>query len=417
MKAIDQFRAMLAQRHNVRAHFWQSLANYTQQIGAMILGVVLARLLSPDDFGIVAFCTATVSLVMLPANWSLTMSVVAEGTRDPLLVGDAWHLAKKTTFARLALLGAGCYWLQLYHGGLFAAVGLVCGLPLAVSEYVAVMRAALEATHQFKINFYDALLILAGTALVAIPAAIAGAGVWSLVFPAIPLYCLQFLLFRHCSGIRQPASSNRQRAGTTTMLWISSISEQALLRVDKFFLGQLSNDVQVGNYNRAYNYAPFGVRFLNSLVTNPTVTALNRASDTAARKRLLGRVTLLLLVAGLANFAVWWWLADPLVPWIFGPQWREAIPVFRAFAPLSLVIAFAYLPTTVFLARKGYSELGIIRAFALLLFCLGAFLAGPNFDAKTAAWLLQGVLVFQGLALCVILIVRRRLKHHPSKTT
>lgn len=407
---------MLAERHNVRAHFWQSLANYTQQIGAMALGIILARLLSPNDFGTFAFCTATVSLVMLPANWSLTLSVVAEGANEPSLIGDAWRLAEKTTLARLVLLGAGCYWLNSSHGWSFAMIGLICGLPLAISEYIAVMRAALEATHQFKINFYDAILTLGVTALVGIPAAIAGSGVWSLVLPAIPLYCLQFLLFRHYSKIAtRPASSQRRHMKTAGMLWVASLSEQALLRIDKFFVGQFTGEIQVGNYNRAYNYAPFGVRILNSLVTNPTITALNRAPNAKAKMRLLGRMSLLLLVAGAANFAVLWWFSDPLVPWVFGPQWREAIPVFKAFAPLSLVIAMAYLPTTVLLARRGYLELGITRALALVLFCVGAFVAGSRFDATMAAWLFQAALVLQGCTLCIILVFQARQKQRPRE--
>ena len=389
---------MLATRHNVRAHFWQSLANYTQQFGGIALGIILARLLTPSDFGTIAFASAFVALVLLPANWSLAQQVVAEGNRNPLIIGDAWHFSRFVTLARFGLLVAACAWLWIDRGSTFSLIGFVCGLPMALAEPVAVMRASLESAHDFKPNAMDAVLTVVVTATLSVPLALAGTGVWALALPAIPLFFLQFALFKKWSKLRNPPRSNKRRFQSAASLYLASTSELALTRLDKVFLGQFSDTTQVGNYNRAYNYAPISVRAMNSLVTNPTVSALARLDNSQKQLRLLLKSGALLVLGGLINFILWWWFSDPLVPWIFGEQWREAIPVFQAFAPLSLVISAAYLPTTLLIARRQYSVLAAIRMGTIFVFAGIALWLGSKLSAERMAYLLQLTLLVQATA-------------------
>src|SRR5437868_12267557 len=84
----------LSVRHTLRSHIWQSLANYTQQGFGLVFGVVLARLLTPADFGAYGFALATVFLALLPAMWSLTPTLLADSGRTPglhhLAAGFGW---------------------------------------------------------------------------------------------------------------------------------------------------------------------------------------------------------------------------------------------------------------------------------------------------------------------------------------
>ena len=73
----------------MRAHFWQTLANYTQHIGGIALGVVLARILQPSDFGKFAFAQSVVLLAQLPASWNIAQVLLATRCQDKKLVLSA----------------------------------------------------------------------------------------------------------------------------------------------------------------------------------------------------------------------------------------------------------------------------------------------------------------------------------------
>ena len=134
------------------------------------------------------------------------------------------------------------------------------------------------------------------------------------------------------------------------------------------------------------------------------MAALTRTPDQRARRGLITKASLLLLVAGLANFVLWWFFSKPLVPWLFGPQWVNAIPVFEAMAPLSLAMSIAYLPTTLALANRAYGTLAAVRLVALAVFVVCALLLAPRMTPVTMAWLFQLTLIGQGLVLSLAMV-------------
>lgn len=410
---IRGFRHLLATHHNLRAHFWQTLANNLQQGFGMVFGIILARLLSPSDFGHFAFATATIGLFLLPGGWSLAPQIVAEGGsgNSHQIVSDSIRAAYKITIFRVILLIVGSAWLFWQEGVLIAEIALFCGFPMAMAEFVAIQRASLEARGNFKPNVWDAVLTMIISMGISIPAALLGAGAWALALPALPLFFCQLLLFQKLSGIKlRPFSppSGRSYFSSGLALWISFICEQVMGRADKFFLGKYCLPDVLGNYNRAYNYSPLSARIFNSLLANPTVTALARASHQKARMQLVLRSGVLLAIAGIVNFVLLWFFADPLVPFLFGPQWREAIPVFQAMAPLGLAISFSHLPITFLLAQRRYVTLAIARICVVSSFIIACILRMDHLNAVFMAWLVQIMLFIQG----VILFALAFCHHH-----
>jgi PST family polysaccharide transporter len=404
---LSRLRDVLARRHNVRAHFWQTAANYFQQATGLVLGILLARLLTPEIFGEFAYIAAVVGLFLLPASWSLSPQIVAESRSHPLIVSDALWLSRKVLFWRMIAATLACVYIGWTAGSKGACVALIISIPLVAGETLAVLRALLEGHGQFKVNFLDSLLTAGLTATIALPAAWFGAGIWSLALPAVPLFLAQAWLFvwhTGCHPFRPTAPrSSRSYFKSGSALWISGICEGALLRLDKFLLGKFSTFESLGDYNRASNYAPLGARILNSLLTNPAVAALTHASGPEARRALIIKSGAMLLIGSFVNFAIFWWFSDPLVTWIFGPQWESAIPVFEAMATLSVAISIGYLPTAVAIAKRAYSHMAIVRAVTLVAFLAAALMLGSRMTAVSMAWLLQLTLVVQGLLLSLTL--------------
>lgn len=397
---------MLARRHIFRAHFWQTSSNYVQQASGLLLSILLARLLTPADFGQFAYAAAVLGLFILPASWSLAPQVVAEIRTNPEIVSDAIHYVRLLLPARIFLSFAACCFL-LFTGSISqAGIALLLAVPIAGQDFLTVLRATTEGRGEFKLNFWDSLVAGSIAGCISLPAAYFGCGAWAIVAPAIPLFLVQWVLFTRITGIgfrpTVPLSS-RSYFKAATSLWLAGCSDTALNRSDKFLLGRFSTMEALGDYNRAFNFTPLAARALSSLITNPTVASLTRTHDGLARRKLLLKSGALLAFGGVANFIVWWFFSDPLVPMIFGEQWATAIPVFQAMAPLSLAMSIAYLPATSAVADRAYTALAVVRSVTFVAFIGTVIGFSSQMSAVAMAWLFQAALVAQGI---MILIAR-----------
>ena len=413
---ISKFRAYLARRHNVRAHFWQSLANYSQQGFGLVLGVVLSRLLNPEDFGTFAYINAVVGLCLFPISWSLAGQIVPENHKNPFISSDALYLAWRILPLKFIFAFSVACFFGITRGLEFFIIALLVSTPLVLSDFTSIPRALLEAQGRFEINFLDSLLTFVMIAFPGVLLAYYGGGVWALVAPALPLTVFQIIIFSKFAKISlhsPQTSSGKSYWKSIAALWFYGAGDQVLSRADKFFLGKSSSLAEVGDYNRALNYGPISSRLLSSLVSNPTVAALSKGQDKASKQRLIVKSGSLLVIGGGLNFFVLFWFSEDLVPLIFGDQWRNAIPVFEAFAPMSLVLAVVNLPIAIALSKQRYVEVGISRFASVLIFMLVCLTFQKHINSVTMAILLQCAILIQ-LPILWITWQLRRSKYYPT---
>jgi O-antigen/teichoic acid export membrane protein len=403
---LGVFRKLLSSlqsRHTLRSHVWQSLANYTQQGFGLILGVVLARLLTPAAFGAYGFALATVFLALLPAMWTLAPTLVANSSRipelHPIAAGFAWSIG----IVRLAIVGLVVVWFFATGRQVTAWLCLLAGFTEAFRELNNVQKATLEGTGRFEPNFFSVIVNVIFCIVVVIPISFLYRQPYVLTLPGLGMLFTDFVIYRYCLGrsilVRPRWAIPKEFFHSGFWLWLIAMSEVGLARFDKWFVGRFRGDAALGHYNRAFGYAPLAFLALNSFATNPTVSGLARCESASARLRLFLRTTAILMTAGILNWLIFFPFARDIILWVFGPQWEGAIPMFRAFASLSLAYAIAYLPMTAMLAQRRYREIGIVRVSLLLAFVVILLTFRESLSAIVVAWLFQGMLVAQGIAL------------------
>lgn len=404
MNPLRGLRARLQGRHTVRAHLWQSLANYTQQGFGLLLGLILARLLQPEDFGAFGFAAASVFLALLPATWSLAPTLIMDAAAAPAFYATAAAFGWCVVFARLAIVGTLVSWFY-FHGHLqTAALCLLCGMIETWREPNNVQRAYLEGQGNFKPNLISAMLGIVFSLAVVVPVAwFLDWGPFTLVLPGLGISAIDFFLYRHFSG-RSVFVKPAWKVGGDTFrkgfwIWLICSSEVALSRLDSWFIGRFRGDTALGYYNRAFGYAPISHMFLSSFLGHPTVVGFARCANGAARRRLFYRTAAIVLAGGVLNWAAFFFFARPVVRLVFGAKWEGAIPVFQAFAGLSLAYAFALLPVALLLSARRYREIALVRVGCVALFACALFVVPGSRSAVAVAWLVQATLLVQGLIL------------------
>ena len=342
----------------------------------MILGVVLARLLTPDDFGRFAYTSAVVTALMIPFWITVTPLLVTDGNRNPSLFGNVLGFMCITSVLKTLMLC--CYmFFQLMAGQPEQALlAFLIGAPVAFFDVPETLRADLEGRGRFGPNLATQLASLATNAAVSIGLVLIGWGVYGLAVGGFAAYWPQLVLYlvtgrRKMSEARFKAADLLSLAKIGLSFWTMQFSTHMSARIDKIFLGKLGGDTQLGYYNRAFNYGPFCLFLLGSLLTNASVVAMRQQPSMRAKLAIFRKTSLLLFAGGMLNWAVLWWLSDPIVPWLFGEQWRGAIPAFQAFSWLGLAMAVHYSPMNFLLANEANVRVALGKAAGLLITTAG----------------------------------------------
>ncbi len=148
----------------------------------MIAGVVLARLLTPADFGLVAIITALTSFAPLLIDFGMADATIQRSRITPGQVSSLFWISSGIGFA-VAVAFAVCSHLiaSVYHDPRLGPLALYSSLTFALSglsgQHISLLRRALQFATVTKIQ----LLAGAASLLLAVVLAVGGAGYWALV--------------------------------------------------------------------------------------------------------------------------------------------------------------------------------------------------------------------------------------------
>lgn len=334
-----------------KAISWAGLGHLISQATWFASLLVLAVLVPPRDFGVVAAGMVIVNIATL---------LVGSGTRGSIIVAkrlDLEHVRYAlwlTSFAGLALTGL-VMLLAKPIVSLFAAhtnAAILQGLVLSVGMFglSIVPIAMLEKQMRFKaetVVMGSASII---SAIVAIAAGALGAGVWALVLRQV-LWSTLVTVFawiaarRLLPSWRQLIGRGRrpervQRPGAGWFFVLATFNLIAM-SVDYLVVGHLTNATGLGLYSLAFTlgFAPltqFSWRLGGVLL--PAVAATSGLEVVGRRTLLALRTTAALLLPLVVPALV---LAPWLIPTVFGAKWAHSVEVFQILLPVG--IAFAIL--------------------------------------------------------------------------
>jgi O-antigen/teichoic acid export membrane protein len=415
--------SFLNSRVNLKSHALQSLANYVQMGGSMVMGIILARLLLPEEFGRYAYVLAVISVLMIPFGLTVTPLLVTDGGRDPNLFKKVWGFMCITSGIKLFILSIFACYLIFYKQYSNAFLAVLIGAPIAIYDLPETLRSDLEGRGRFAPNLAVQMANLSTHGIVSIGLVLHGWGVFGLAMGGFAAYWPQLFVYLATGGRKLREATFKYSDLLSLMkpgfsFWTMQFSSNMSTRIDKIFLGQLGGDIQLGYYNRAFNYAPFSMFILSSLLTNATVVAIRQKLDMHDKLTIVRKTSLLLFFGAIVNWLLLWHFSDPLVPWVFGDQWREAAPAFQAFSWLGFATALQYIPMNFLLAHEAHFQLAIGKAIGLLFLALAlvAVWLMKNASAVTVAYAFSGGMAAAGVSMCImsISIIRKHSTHVPN---
>jgi O-antigen/teichoic acid export membrane protein len=338
-------------------------ANFVLRIGSM---VVLARLLTAEDFGLVAMVFACTGFLDLFRDFGLSMAAVQRAS-----ISQAEHSAlfwiNLAVGVTLALLcGALAPFLVVFfHEPRLLWIGVIIGLGFVFNGAAAQHRALLQRQMHFTVlTTIDVISLIVSTA-VGVGMAAAGEGYWALVFmnicPAAVGAIGVWAVARWMPSRPRWGTDVRSLVGFGGTVTLDLIVTFFTYNADKVLLGRFWGAQALGIYGRAFQLINIPTSNLNSTISSVVFSALSRLQNEPQRLRnyfLKGYGLFLSLVMPITIASAL--CAEDIVRVFLGSKWALAAPTVRFLAPTILTIGLLYpLGTLLFSIGKGMRSLKI----------------------------------------------------------
>jgi PST family polysaccharide transporter len=332
--AADGFR-----RRAVRSAGVTVLAQTLQFAIQMIATVILARLLGPADFGLVAMVT-TFSLLLL--NFGLngfTEVVIQRDQIDHALVSNLfWINVAGGLCLTIAFAAAGPLLARLYGDPRVAPVAAVLSVTILLTSVSVQHLALLKRAMQFSVVSANDIVARAVSVVVSIALGWAAWGYWALVAGAIAVpfsTCVgAWLMCRWTPGLPQRSVGTKSAVRFALNTYMRFTANYFTWNLDNLLVGWRFGPAPLGFYKKAYDLFVLPVNQLSAPLTSVAVSALSRLKgDPRQHERyFLGALSILAFV-GMGLGAALTLVGKDLILMLLGPRWEESGRIFTFFGP------------------------------------------------------------------------------------
>ncbi len=328
---------------------WSTAEKVCSMLLQMVVSIVVARLLVPEDFGVMAILTffTAVALVVVDSGFSQTLLRKESPTNDDYKSVFVFNLAVSVAlyllFVALSPLLA-----RYYDLAIIAKIAPVLFLLLPLNALGIIQNTKLSREFRFgalsRINFVASLV----AGVVAITIAVCGGGVWALVAQRLSVVAVKSLLLWWRGDWRGEgafsASAWRAMAPFSFRLMSTDIVSAVYNNVAQLFIGKIYSADTLGYFNQAQKIKDLPVQSAVLSVQTVTYPALAKIKDDAEKFAESFRKVLLINIFVMAPMAVGMSaVARPLFEVLLGERWLPTVPYFEVIAlagvfyPLSMV--------------------------------------------------------------------------------
>lgn len=324
-----------------KSGLWLTASFALAKCSQLIAQIFLARLLSPEDFGVWGMVLIITTLSALFKDAAIAGVLVQRGLDNKKLVDAVYSLGVNISVGMFIVQALAGYPLAQFFGvpvvwPLTTCAALVFLLGAGAGSHGAVLQRQMKFRELAIADSVAGLARLGG----ALGAAAFGAGVWSFAVAEIALTLVDALLKRWLSGYHfkyhfvPDSAAVREVQGYIRSLVGINLAVYANTNGDNLIVGKLLGAQSLGYYNLAYQLAMLPA-FALSQINRINFSVLAQRDNEGQRVYVCQMLELYALfyapVYGLALAIAPW-----LIPFVYGPDWVGAVSIFQ------IVLVFAY---------------------------------------------------------------------------
>lgn len=367
----------------VKGTFWSAADSFLAQGVVFVVGIVLARLLSPEEYGLIGIVTifTTVMLGVVDSGFSNALIRKKDTTDEDYNTLFIFNLV--VSLALFALLFVCAPWIaKFFARPQLVELVRVMGLVLILQALSIVQNTILTKKIDFKTKTKASVISAVASGVIGIAMAFAGFGVWSLVAQQLSrqlTYSIFLWVFnKWWPKLKISTESLKYMWGFGWKLLVSGLLNNIWNEIYQVVVGKFYSPATLGQYTRSTQYASIFSSNLSGIVQRVSYPVLAEVQDDKERMvsgyRRIIKLTMFVTACLMIPLGA---VAEPFIYCLIGPQWHEA----ATYLPL-ICISMSLYPLHAInlnmLQVQGRTDIFLYleivkKIIAIIPICLGVF--------------------------------------------
>ena len=322
---------MSLKQKTINGLFWSFIDSFANQGVQFIVGIVLARILSPREFGLIGMLTIfiAISQSFVDSGFSNALIRKKNCTQEDYSTVFYFNLLVGLVFYFLLFVSAGSI-SNFFNEPQLNLLLKVLGIGVLLNAIGIIQRTILTKEINFKLQTRVSIVASIGSGTIAITMALMDYGVWSLVGLTLARFGLNTLFL--WIGVKwkplkvfSKESFNELFAFGSKLL-ISGLIDTIYRNVYYLIIGKYFSAIELGFYTRANQFKAFPSQNLNSIIGRVSYPVLSSIQDDKEKLRLayqkIIRTTMFITFCLMLGMAA---VAKPMVLTLIGEKWLPSV--------------------------------------------------------------------------------------------
>ncbi|MBH8552830.1 oligosaccharide flippase family protein [Nostocaceae cyanobacterium CENA357] len=325
----------------LKSSVWMSMSIVVGKVAQLLSQIILARLLSPDDFGIWAMVLILSNFSILFRDTAIAQVLVQRGLEDKQIVNTVYSLGINISIGLFIVQSLAGFPLSIFFGipilfPLTAFAALVFLIGAGAGSHTSVMQRQMKF-RELAICDGLASFTRVGSAIIC---AFSGLGVWSFVVGEVAMVMVDSLLKKYLSRYHFTYSYKLDKTAVNDVkkfiigIVSTSFAVQMNTMSDNVIIGKLLGKQALGYYNLAYQLAMTPVYVLSQV--NRVVLSVMSQRDNVGQKLFISQVLELYAIIFAPVYGIAFVIAPWFIPLMYGQDWIESVSLFQ------ILLTFAY---------------------------------------------------------------------------
>lgn len=344
-----------------RGFAWDMAGSLFNQVSGLLITIFLARLLTPEEFGVVALAMVFISLTAVFTDVGFTQGLIQREKID----NGHYNSIFLVNISLSLIMGGVIYLSADLIGGFYDSDDIVhvvkyLALIPIIASFGMVHRSILVRKMKFKeLSLRTAVCSVVG-GIVGITAAYKGEGAFSLVWRQLAIEFVGVFVFwwgsKWIPNFRFSLAKVKDLFSFSQFVFFDSLLKTFFDRLDTLFIGKVFSPEILGLFGRAKSF--------NLIVTNYTTNSVSKVMFPALSSiqndpKRFNNVFLRILSVSSAGAVflggIMFFIAEPFILIGLGEQWRGSIPIFKLLVFITLVSPHIVINAQAILS-KGFSK-------------------------------------------------------------
>ena len=324
---------------------WKFLERGGTQGVQFIIQIFLARLLSPNDYGVIALITVFIALANVFVQSGFNTALIQKQNVDEKDFSSVFYISLLVAgFLYILLFLLAPLIASFYEVKELVSIIRVLSITLFFGAFNSIQNAIVSRGMNFKKLFYSSLGAVIISGIIGVIFAYKGFGVWALVFQQlinqISICVILFFTVKWYPKLLFSFERLRVLFSFGGKLLCSAFLDTVYREITNLIVGKVYSSATLGYYNRGYQFPSLIVNNFNGSIQSVLFPALSSVQDNKIRVRELTRRAIVtssyIIFPSMIGLGV---VAEPMIRFLLTEKWLPCVPFLRIFC-----LSFALWP-------------------------------------------------------------------------